>query len=234
MTRLDYDALNAVVRYAMISVFAARPGALDEAAAARDEVVTETAAFLKEQHEHGVVVRGLYDLAGMRADADFMFFAHAERVESLQAAYAAFRRTTVLGRSCTPVWSSVGLHRPAEFNKARIPAFIAGEEPLAYMCVYPYVRSFEWYLLPEEERRTMLAEHGRKARDYPEVRPNTTFSFGLGDYEWLLAFEAPELDQLVDLIRHLRNTDARRHTREETPFFTGPRVDVEQLVNALP
>ena len=233
MARLDYDALNAVVRYVMFSVFSVRPGALDEGHP-RDDVADETARFIKQQEERGVTVRGLYDIAGLRADADFMIWTHAERVESLQAGYADFRRTTTLGRACTPVWSAVGLHRPAEFNKSRIPAFIAGEDPAAYLCVYPFVRSYDWYLLPDQERRRMLAEHGRKAREYPDVRPNTTFAFALGDYEWLLAFEAPELDQLVDLMRHLRNTEARRHTREETPFYTGPRVGVEQLVASLP
>jgi chlorite dismutase len=233
MARLDYDKLNSIVRYLMFSVFSVRPGALDEGHT-REKVAAETTTFLKEQEDRGVVVRGLYDVSGLRADADFMIWTHAERVEALQATYADFRRTTTLGRACTPVWSSAGLHRPAEFNKSRIPAFIAGEDPGAYICVYPFVRSYEWYLLPEEQRRKMLAEHGKKAREYPDVRPNTTFAFALGDYEWLLAFEAPELDQIVELMRHLRNTEARRHTREETPFFTGPRVGVEQLVASLP
>ena len=80
----------------------------------------------------------------------------------------------------------------------------------------------------------MLAEHGQMARDYPDVRANTVASFALGDYEWILAFEADELHRIVDLMRDLRATDARRHTREETPFFTGPRVSVEELVNKLP
>jgi hydrogen peroxide-dependent heme synthase len=179
-------------------------------------------------------VRGLYDVAGLRADADFMIWTHAERVEALQATYQDFRRTTALGQASTPVWSSVALHRPAEFNKSHIPAFLAGEEPGAYICVYPFVRSYEWYLLPDEERRRMLAEHGMAAREYKDVRANTVPAFALGDYEWLLAFEAPELHRIVDLMRELRATDARRHTREETPFFTGPRVPVEQLVNSLP
>jgi hydrogen peroxide-dependent heme synthase len=100
--------------------------------------------------------------------------------------------------------------------------------------VYPFVRSYEWYLLPDEERRRMLAEHGMAAREYKDVRANTVPAFALGDYEWILAFEAPELDRIVDLMRELRATDARRHTRAETPFFTGPRVGVEQLVSALP
>lgn len=231
MARLDYDALNATLRYLMFSVFSVSPGALGDQ---RDAIIDDASTFFKQQEERGVVVRGLYDVAGLRADADFMVWTHAERVEALQATYADFRRTTTLGRACTPVWSGVGLHRPAEFNKSHIPAFLAGEEPGAYICVYPFVRSYEWYLLPDEERRRMLAEHGMAARGYKDVRANTVPAFALGDYEWILAFEAPELDRIVDLMRELRATDARRHTRAETPFFTGPRVPMEQLVHSLP
>src|SRR6516164_5575516 len=231
MAKLDYDALNSQLRYLMFSVFSVQPGALGEQ---RDAVIDDASTFFKLQEDHDVVVRGLYDVAGLRADADFMIWTHAARVEALQATYADFRRTTTLGRACSPVWSSVALHRPAEFNKSHIPAFLAGEEPGAYICVYPFVRSYEWYLLPDEERRRMLAEHGMAARGYKDVRANTVPAFALGDYEWILAFEAPELDRIVDLMRELRATDARRHTRAETPFFTGPRVPVEQLVNSLP
>ena len=231
MARLDFDALNETIRYLMFSAFAVRPGALGDD---RDAVVDETTTFLKRQEDNGVVVRGLYDVSGLRADADFLIWTHAERVEALQAAYAGFRRTTTLGRLSTPVWSAVALHRPAEFNKSHIPAFLAGEEPGAYLCVYPFVRSLDWYLLPDEERRRMLAEHGMAARAYKDVRANTVPAFALGDYEWILAFEAPELHRILDLMRELRATEARRHTRAETPFFTGPRVPVEQLVRALP
>ena len=69
----------------------------------------------------------------------------------------------------------------------------------------------------------MLAEHGKMARDYADVRANTVASFALGDYEWLLAFEADDLHRIVDLMRHLRASDARRHVREEVPFYTGSR-----------
>ena len=116
----------------------------------------------------------------------------------------------------------MALHRPAEFNKSHLPAFLAGEEARPYICVYPFVRSYEWYLLPDEERRFMLAEHGKMARGYPDVRANTVASFALGDYEWMLAFEADELHRIVDLMRDLRASTARRHVREEVPFYTGP------------
>jgi chlorite dismutase len=230
MAKLDYDALNSMTRYMMISVFAVQPEALGEDRAA---VIDDTATFLKQQEESGVVVRGVYDVAGLRADADFMIWTHAERIEDLQATYRGFRRTS-LGLVSDPVWSVVALHRPAEFNKSHVPAFIAGEPAGDYLCVYPFVRSLDWYLLPEEERRTMLRDHGIAGREYPDVRANTVPAFALGDYEWILAFEGPDLGRIVELMWKLRYTEARRHVREETPFFTGPRVGVEQLVNSLP
>jgi chlorite dismutase len=194
----------------------------------------QAAAFMDALAGKGVEVRGVYDLAGMRADADYLIWWHAAEIEALQAAYSGLRRTTALGRSSTPVWSQAALHRPAEFNKSHLPAFLAGEPARRYVCVYPFVRSYDWYLLPDAERRQMLAQHGQQARDYPDVRANTVASFGLGDYEWILAFEADELHRIVDLMRHLRASDARRHVREEVPFFTGPRIAVADLVAVLP
>ena len=97
-----------------------------------------------------------------------------------------------------------------------------------------YMHGLDDYLLPDEERRKMLADHGMAARGYKDVRANTVPAFALGDYEWILAFEAPELYRIVDLMRDLRATEARRHVREEIPFFTGPRVGVEELVAKLP
>jgi peroxiredoxin len=231
MARLDYDRLNSEIRYTMWSVFRVRPGGLGED---RAEATAQATEFFDALAGKGVVLRGLYDLAGMRADADYMVWWHADNVEALQASYASLRRSTALGRASEPVWSQVALHRPAEFNKSHLPAFVAGEEPRRYVCVYPFVRSYEWYLLPDEERRRMLAEHGMEARGYPDVRANTVPAFALGDYEWILAFEADQLERIVDLMRHLRATDARRHVREETPFFTGPRVEPGDLLVSLP
>ncbi len=88
------------------------------------------------------------------------------------------------------------------------------------------MRSYEWYLLEDKERRDMLREHGQMAREYPDVRANTIASFALNDYEWVLAFEADELHRIVDLMRELRASRARLHVREEVPFHTGRRVEV--------
>src|SRR4029077_16030851 len=152
---------------------------------------------------------------------------------ALQEAYGLLRRTK-LGAHLAPVWSNMALHRPAEFNKSHVPAFLSGEEAKAYVCVYPFIRSYEWYLLPDEERRELLTEHGKMARGFADVRANTGASFALGDYEWILAFEADELDRIVDLMRELRASGARRHVREEIPFYTGRRRSVAELLADLP
>jgi peroxiredoxin len=222
--------LNQVIRYTMWSVFRLEPLLGD---ADRAEVADEVVDLVGQLAQKDVVVRGFYDLAGMRADADLMVWWHAPSSDDLQEAYHRLRRTR-LGRHLRPVWSQVALHRPAEFNKSHVPAFLAEERARSYVCVYPFVRSYEWYLLPDADRRAMLVEHGQMGRDYPDVRANTVASFALGDYEWILAFEADELHRIVDLMRHLRGSTARRHVREETPFYTGPRRQVADLVAALP
>src|ERR1700761_818896 len=219
--------LNELIRYTMWAVFT-----VTDRDFARDEAATELTDVLEQAKGKGIVTRGCYDLQGMRADADYLLWWVAPTSDELQEMYVNFRRTR-LGTASEPVWSAMALHRPAEFNKSHIPAFLAEEEPRNYVCVSPFVRSLEWYLLEDEDRRRMLAEHGMMAREYPDVRANTVPSFALNDYEWILAFEADELHRLVDLMRHLRGSQARRHTRVEIPFYTGRRKPVAELVSSL-
>ena len=224
--------LNTRIRYTMWSVFRVE-GSLGDQGHRHTLALEVEEVFAELREKEDVVVRGTYDVAGLRADADLLVWGHAPTSDALQSLYARLRQTR-LGSQLVPVWSQMALHRPAEFNKSHIPAFLADEEPRAYVCVYPFVRSYEWYLLEEAERRRLLAEHGMMARDYPDVRANTVSSFALGDYEWLLAFEADDLDRIVDLMRHLRGSETRRHVREEVPFYTGRRRTPHELVNDLP
>jgi hydrogen peroxide-dependent heme synthase len=226
--------INDMVRYTMWSVFRLeRPLGDGPEGADRAAEATEVTELFEKLAAEDVVVRGTYDVAGLRADADVMIWWHAETSEQLQSAYHRFRRTA-FGRRLAPVWSQMALHRPAEFNRSHVPAFLAEEEPKAHVCVYPFVRSYEWYLLEEDERRALLVEHGMKARDFPDVRANTVSSFALGDYEWILAFEADDLGRIVDLMRVLRSSETRRHVRLEIPFYTGARASVGDLLARLP
>jgi chlorite dismutase len=225
------NELNEMLRYTMWSVF--RLADVLGPDADRAAEAAEVEDLLAELAAEDVVVRGIYDVAGLRADADLMVWWHAGSSDQLQSAYHRLRRTR-LGRRLEPVWSQMALHRPAEFNRSHLPAFLADERAHRYVAVYPFVRSYEWYLLEDTERRRLLAEHGQMARDYPDVRANTVPSFALGDYEWILAFEADDLSRIVDLMRHLRGSETRRHVREEVPFYTGARVEVADLLERLP
>ena len=180
----------------------------------------------------GVTIRGFYDVSSMRADADLMIWLHGPDPQKLQWALRELRRNEML-RGLVPQWNAMGVHRDAEFTSNHLPAFMRGKEPEQWLTVYPFVRSYEWYLLPEEERRAMLGDHGRKGSEYRQVLANTVASFALGDYEWILALEAPELVDLVDLMRHLRQTEARLHVREEIPFYTGRRITVDEIAEVL-
>jgi chlorite dismutase len=189
------------------------------------EAVTEVEA-------RGVTVRGFYDVSSLRADADLMIWLHGGEPETLQWALRTLRRSSLLV-TLLPTWNAMGVHRDAEFSASHLPAFMKDAEPREWMTVYPFVRSYEWYLLPDDERRAMLGQHGRKGSEYASVLANTVASFALGDYEWILGLEADDLVDLVDLMRHLRQTDARMHVREEIPFFTGRRISITEIEEVL-
>jgi chlorite dismutase len=194
--------------------------------------VASLASAIERVEARGIVIRGFYDVSSLRADADLMVWMHDGTPEDLPWALRELRRATML-RDLLPTWNAMGVHRDAEFSASHLPSFMRGKEPETWVTVYPFVRSYDWYILPDEERRAMLGEHGRKGSEYRQVLANTVASFALGDYEWILALEAPELVDLVDLMRHLRQTEARRHVREELPFFTGRRIEIDEIPEIL-
>ena len=202
-----------------------------------DAPVTETESveietIVADIEESGVSVRGFYDVSGLKADADLMVWLHGDTAEELQRALRRLRRTDLL-RPLLPVWNVMGVHRDAEFNRAHVPGFLRGVEAKGWLCLYPFVRTPEWYLIDEAERRQMLAEHGRKGAAFTGVIANTVAAFALGDYEWLLPLEADDPTELVDLMRDLRYTDARRFVKEEVPFYTGRRLRFDEIADVL-
>lgn len=194
--------------------------------------MTELAAAIAGLEATGVTLRGLYDVSGLRADADLMIWLTGADAQALQAGLRSLRRTDALA-SLEPRWNALGVHREAEFTRDHAPSFMRGLPPKGWVSVYPFVRSLDWYILPEDERRGMLSEHGLKGRDFPQIQPNTVAAFALGDYEWILALEADDPIDLVDMMRHLRATEARRHVREEVPFFTGRLITLDELPEVL-
>jgi hydrogen peroxide-dependent heme synthase len=212
--------------YALYPVFAAeRPLGVDVSDASQ-----EVENLFKGWND--VSVRGVYSTVGFRADADLMLWLVAGSADALQDGLIAFRRTAI-GQRLRLAWSFMGVVKPAEFTADHSPAFVRGVPPARYACVYPFVRSSEWYLLPRDERAALLREHGEIGREFPDVLANTTSAFALNDWEWILAFEAERLDRIVDCIRRLREAEARRFTKEEVPFVTGIRKDVADALADL-
>lgn len=214
------------------TLFSVLDGFLDAPDEDLPDVVENFDAAVRELADHDVTLRGIYDVSGLRADATVMLWLHGPDLADLQLALRELRATDLLGDTDL-TWSAAGVHRPAEFNKAHVPGFLRGERPRDWLTVYPFVRSYDWYLLSDEERSTMLRDHGKRGAAFKGVVANTVAAFALGDYEWLLPMEADDVTELVDLMRDLRATEARRHVREEVPFYTGRRVETAEAVEVL-
>ncbi len=180
-----------------------------------------------------VTVRGVYSTAGLRPDADLAFWLLAEDVAAIQAVAAELRRT-LFGRCCDLSHAFLGVAHKPEYVGDHYASFQLGKPPLRYLCLYPFVRTPEWYLLPHAERGRILREHGLMGREFPEIQTNNVQAFGLGDWEWLLAFECDRPERFAALIRRLREAEARRWTKSETPFIVGRRVEaVEEALAEL-
>lgn len=219
------------VMYAYYPVFTGAPDLRDRPAGDLDQLSHEAEILFKEWSER-ISVRGTYSTVGFRADAELMMWWVGRSPDEIQDLLIAFRRSA-LGKRLDLTWAFMGAVRPAEFSKDHRPAFARGEPPRKYLCVYPFVRTSEWYLLPGEERAELLREHGEMGREFPDVQANTTSAFGLSDWEWILAFESDELPRIVDCIRRLRDARARAYTKVEVPFITGIRKDLGDAVRDL-
>ena len=219
--------------YALYAVFMGSDDLREELADPDDrrDAVQEIENLYKSW-EGTITVRGTYCTVGFRPDADLMIWLFGPTPQDVQRALVEFRRTRV-GRLTDLTWTFMGVVKPAEFTADHAPAFVKGTPPETFLCVYPFVRTPEWYLLPREERGELLREHGIVGREFPEVLANTTSNFGLGDWEWILAFEAEKAESLVDVIRRLRETKARLYTKEEIPFITGIRKSVADAIDDL-
>ena len=227
LTKVKAREINATIRYTTWTTYKIAVAGISQSE--QEEFAQELSNLIESWKVRRVEVRGIYDVSGLRADADFMLWIHGDKAEDVQEALHEFTRTGI-GKRSNSIWSAMGVHRPAEFNKGHVPAFMTGAAAKQWVVTYPFVRSYEWYLLPDDERRAMLVEHGVAGRDFSRIISNTVSAFALGDYEWILALESDDLYEMVDMMRELRNTQARRHVRIEIPFYTGHLITDEVLV----
>ncbi|MDU0968090.1 MAG: hydrogen peroxide-dependent heme synthase [Actinomycetaceae bacterium] len=226
---VDPEEVNARDNFALYGVFAlVEP--MPEDAAERQKLAEDAVAAVEAT---GAEIRGWYDTAGFRADADLMLWVLADGVDKVQDAYRAFLNSD-LGAYVEPVWAVTSAHMVAEFNRPHLPACFGGWAPRGYMAVYPLNRSWDWYYLPKNRRAAMLREHGMNGKDYMDVAVSTLATFALSDYEWTISLEHDDITRVMGVLRQQRDCEARLFVREDTPFYTGKRVDLAEWVNRQP
>jgi chlorite dismutase len=173
-----------------------------------------------------------YSTLGIREDADFLLWMMSDDLESTQELVSKLYMT-VLGKYMTPSYNYLSATRPSSYSPSAIPAFMKGETPLRYVIVYPFIKSREWYLLPFEERKKMMEEHITVGRKFPQVKLNTTYSFGLDDQDFMLAFETDDLGAFQDLIMQLRETQVSKYIVKDTPMIVCVRKELEEIIRSL-
>lgn len=179
-----------------------------------------------------------FSLIGLRGDADFLLWQAADTLEEIQDAAAQLWSTRLGGYLTTP-HSYLAMTRRSQYVGAHTHA---GQEGTGtrlkpgkaeYFIVYPFLKTREWYLLPQEERQRMMNDHFTVGHKYPSVKINTTYSFGLDDQEFVVGFETDSPSDFVDLVMDLRGVEGSLYTLRDTPIFTGIHRSIEDTLAAL-
>lgn len=179
-----------------------------------------------------------YSLVGIRPDAEFMLWRISERVEDFNEMSAELLKTG-LGKYIQITYSYLAMtkrsmyvdkhqHEGSESSRAHI---VPGEAK--YLFVYPFIKSREWYLLSKDERQKIMDVHIAIGHKYPSVKINTTYSFGIDDQEFVVAFESDQPADFVDLVMELRETQSSKYTVRDTPAFTCIKKPIYEVLNDL-
>ena len=174
-----------------------------------------------------------YSTLGLRDDADFLFWFAAESIEEIQDLISKLY-LTVFGKYITPSHVYLSCTRPSIYAKSgRVSSFVAGDEPKKYAIVYPFTKTREWYLLPTQQRQKMMEQHIEVGKRYPQVVLNTTYSFGIADEDFMLAFETDDLQAFQNLIMDLRETKVSVYVKVDIPMIVCVKKDIIPLITSL-
>jgi chlorite dismutase len=204
----------------------------------KEEAAKEFAALIEVANTK-MKVR-VYSTLGLREDCEFMLWMISESVEKMQILTSKIY-LTVFGKYIGSSKVYLSSYRPSIYSRKKeiLPGYLVDANlkenaPMKYVIVYPFVKSREWYLLPFEERMQMMEEHITVGRRFPQVRINTSYSFGIGDQDFMLAFETSDLMAFQDLIVNLRETRVSKYVIKDTPMMVCIyRGDVEELIKSL-
>ena len=197
----------------------------------KDESSTEFLELLKVANTK-MKVR-TYSTIGLRHDSEFMIWSISSSLENIQVLTTKIY-STILGKYLEPTCTFLSLTRKSIYlNQVKLGFENESDPPLKYVIVYPFIKSREWYLLPFEKRKQMMNEHIKVGRKYPEIRLNTTYSFGVGDQDFMLAFETDDLSMFQNLIMDLRETEVSRYIIKDTPMIPCVLRDMNEIIKSL-
>lgn len=173
-----------------------------------------------------------YSTLGLRKESDFMIWGISDTLEKIQVLTSKVYGT-VLGKYIEASEVYLSTSRPSVYSNQVTPSFMKNDEPLKYNIVYPFIKSREWYLLPFEKRSEMMKEHINVGKKFPQIRLNTSYSFGISDQDFMLAFETDNLIEFQDLIIKLRETQVSRHVLKDTPMIVCVYKNIFDIIKSL-
>ena len=171
-----------------------------------------------------------FSLVGTRGDAELLLVSEAENLERIHEFHVVLAQSGLMRWAQIP-YSFLGMRKSSEYSddERLVPRGFRGR----YVFVYPFVKSREWYAKPAEERWRIMQEHIKVGREYPGVDNHTTYSFGLDDQEFVVAFDTDDIGTFLDLVQRLRTTEASAYTARDTPSFTCIAMSLGRALNAL-
>ena len=173
-----------------------------------------------------------YTTLGLHGGTDFMLWMISDSVDMFQRLTSKIY-STILGKYVEPAFMYLSSYRRSVYSEKSTPSFMTDSKPLKYLIVYPFIKSREWYLLPFEERKKMMDEHITIGRKFPEIKLNTSYSYGIDDNDFTLAFEADDLSKFQDLILQLRETRVSLYVVKDTPMIVCLQKDIQSIIMGL-
>lgn len=177
-----------------------------------------------------------YGLVGIRGDTDFLLWQVAENLDALMDLQTSLNRTD-LGAYLSLPYSYLAMTRRSIYEFPEDPnepsRLVIRPSDARYLFVYPFIKTRAWYMLPKPERQVMMDEHVRIGRKYPTIRLNTTYSYGLDDQEFIVAFEGDKPGEFLDLVMELRESVASSYTLRDTPTFTCVQMSLWDMLDTL-
>ena len=175
------------------------------------------------------LLRG-FSTVGTRGDCDLMLLSQSVSLDQIHEFHVVLGQTGLMKWASTP-YSYLAMTKPSEYSdESRLEVRPAHAK---YLFVYPFVKTREWYTLARDERYRIMQEHIRIGREYPQIDLNTSYSFGLDDQEFVVAFETDKPADFLDLVQRLRTTESSLYTRRDTPTFTCIAASIRRALAAL-